>query len=102
MDDQDGLAQVHGVEPGVEVAGMIDEPVGVGWRLARMPHADQVWSKTPSNVADVRNNVPPQVRGRRIAVQENDGLAFAHVYIAHLGVEDCYTLSWMWIGGCHV
>jgi hypothetical protein len=25
MDDQDGLAQVHGVEPGVEVARMIDE-----------------------------------------------------------------------------
>jgi hypothetical protein len=25
MDDQDGLAQVHGVESGVEVARMIDE-----------------------------------------------------------------------------
>jgi ribosomal protein S30 len=54
---------------------------------ARLPHADQVWSQTPSNVADVRNNVPPQVRGRRIAVQENHRLAFARVYITYLGVR---------------
>jgi hypothetical protein len=37
-----------------------------------------------------------------IAVQENDGLALANVYVAHLGVENCYTLSWMWIRCCHV
>ena len=102
VDDQDGLAQVHGVEPGVEIAGMIDEAVGVGGRLARLPHADQVGRKTPSDVADVRNDVPPEVRGRRIAVQEDDGIAFAYIDIAHLGVEDGDTLSWMWIGGGHV
>ena len=34
--------------------------------------------------------------------RKDDGIAFAHVYIAHLGVEDGYTLSWKWIGGCHL
>jgi hypothetical protein len=37
-----------------------------------------------------------------MAVEENDGLAFAHVQVAHVGVEDCHALSWMRIEGCHV
>ena len=69
--DDDHLGQAHRVEPGVEVAGMVGQPVGdIG--LAGLAHPDQVRREAPGLVRHVRNHVPPEVGRGRVAVQEHD------------------------------
>jgi len=70
--DQYELVQVQRVDEGVEVAGVVGEPVGdVG--SAGGAHPDQVRRQGPGLAGDVRGHVAPQVGGGRVAVQEQHG-----------------------------
>jgi hypothetical protein len=62
---------------------------------AGLPHANEVWRKTVSEITHIGNDFPTKVGGGWIAVQEDDWIAFAHINIGHLGIEDGDAFSEM-------
>ena len=63
MDDEDGVtANIGDLEPLVKVAGMIGKTVRVGRRPARFSHSDQIRRQTATEITDVGDDIPPQVR----------------------------------------
>ena len=89
VSDQDYLLfETDRIEPGVEVSGVVDEPVRAGRRPARPPHSDQVGSETPSGIPDVSHDISPQVRAGGIAVEEYHRTACSSIDVGHLRVQD--------------
>jgi hypothetical protein len=84
-DERDVCGQAEGVEPGVEVVGVVGE--AVAGRGAGPAHADKIWGQAAAQVGDVRDDVAPQVRRGRVAVQEDYRVALAGFDVVHLGVE---------------
>jgi hypothetical protein len=78
------------LEPGVQVAGVIRKTVG-GVGLPRAAHADQVRGQAAGLAGQLRDHVSPQVRRRRIAVQEDDRVAVAVILVVHRRVQHRYT-----------
>src|SRR5215831_18878488 len=101
MDDQYCVAQLHRVEPRVEVSCVVNEAIGIGRRRAGLTHSDEVGSKTSTKITHMRNDVAPEIGRRWVPVQENDGITFSHIYITHFAIENGNTLSLMWVGGLH-
>src|SRR5262249_42410129 len=85
--------------PGIEIARVIDEAIRARWRLPGVAHADQVGCQTAMIPGHVRNDVAPEIRGRRVAVEEHDGIAAARVDVRHLRIEDPGASARMRIGG---
>jgi hypothetical protein len=85
--DQHRRRQVAGGEPGVEVAGVVGVAVGdVG--LAGLTHADEIRREGAGLAGDVGDDVAPDVRRRRVAVDEHHRLAGAGLAVGHERVED--------------
>ena len=57
-------------------------------QLVRGAHADQVRCQAPAAMGDPAEDVAPQVRRRRVAVQEDDGVAGSHLAVRHSQPED--------------
>jgi hypothetical protein len=85
VSDQHDAIEPERVEPGIEIAGVIAEFVG-DVRLARPPHADEIGGKTAAG-AKMGQHFPPEIRGRRVAVQEDKRCSAALFLIEHCGVE---------------
>ena len=90
-------AQFEFIEKRAQVAIVIGEAVrsgpGIG-QLVRLPHADQVRRNTSAVWHEVRQHVPPEIRRRGIAVQENDRIAGTFVRIRERPVEYLYALHY--------
>jgi hypothetical protein len=99
VDERDVVVQAQRVEPGVEIAGVIGEAIGVRRRFARLAHADQVGRETASVAADIRNDVAPQIGRRGITVQEDDRVAFAGVHVTHFTIDYGDAPSRVRVGG---
>jgi hypothetical protein len=65
---------VQRLEPGIEVACVIDKPIGLRWRFSGLAHTDQVGSQAPSMLAEIGNNVPPKIGRGRVPVKKHDGV----------------------------
>ena len=91
--EREVVAEVHALDPGVEPGRVVDEPVRARWRGARLPHADQVRRQATRDLGAVRDDVPPQVRGRRVSVQEDDRIARALVDVGHRRLADGQALA---------
>src|SRR5579862_3749928 len=66
---------------------MLDVGVGIGaatWQLRRITHANEVRSDTASKAFQRGDDVAPEVGRGRVAMQEDNGVASAHLYIGHL------------------
>ena len=87
VEDQRDVRQRQRIEPGVEVARVIDESI-VDCGLTRLAHADQVGSETAPFSLEARDDVAPEIGRRRIAVQEDDRLARAGLTVVDGGIED--------------
>src|SRR5262249_12519755 len=85
-------------EPCIEIACVVEETVGLGRRLSRLPHAHQIRRKASPTFLGVGNDVAPQIGRGWISVQKDDGVAVPFVYIGDLGVEDACALARMRIG----
>ena len=92
-DENDVTRNSQGVEPGVEVTLMVDEPIRAIGSSPRVAHADVVRSEAPPERQHAGNDVSPQIRGRGIAMQEDDGIPFADVHVRHGGVAHPDALS---------
>jgi hypothetical protein len=82
----DTVTQVECVEELVEVSAVFDEGVRIGAGLVQLvggAHADQIGGDAPSLVCDMRDDVAPQVRRGRVAVQEDDRVAVAALVERH-------------------
>src|SRR5262249_60827173 len=85
------------LEPSVEIARVVDEPISSTGRLAGVAHPDQVGGEAAVTARDVGDDVAPEIGRRRVAVQEDDRIPGACVDVGHLGVEDSDTLSGVWV-----
>jgi len=61
-----------------------------GW--ARVAHADEVGHDAATKPGDVRHDVAPQVRRRRVAVQEDDRRTGPDVDVGHVDAVDVDVL----------
>src|SRR5262249_60599835 len=75
-------------EPRVEIPRVIHETIASAGRLAGPAHADEIGRQAPTQARQVRNHVAPEVRRRRIAVEEDDRRADPDLYVRHEAVED--------------
>ena len=50
-------------------------------------HTDQIRRDASTQVGDVGNDVPPEIRRSRISMQKNDRLALTFVYVAHQAAQ---------------
>jgi hypothetical protein len=92
MDDQgDTLAHIQGLEQGVEVTAVLDEPVRAGpavRQLVGVTHADQIGGDAAAEWPQVRDDVAPEIRRGGIPVQQHDGVTVSHLRVRHLPAED--------------
>src|ERR1700736_6008785 len=86
-DEGDVFPQAQGVEPGVEIARVIDEAVGGVPGLARTAHTHQVGSQATPAPLDMGNDIAPEVRGGGIAVQEDHRLTTSGIDVRHVRIE---------------
>ena len=94
MHDQSDVApEFHGVEPGVEVTLVIHEPIRPVGRGPRVAHSHVIRGEAPPERQHAGNDVSPQVRRRRVAMQEDDRIPFADVHVRHGGVAHLDSLS---------
>ena len=87
MDDQrDLFSNTDLLEQGIQIRAVLDEPVFAGATVrqaAGIPHPDQVGRDQASLSLQMRQDVPPQIRRNRIAVQKDNRIAFAFIDISH-------------------
>src|SRR5262249_41425826 len=94
----DSMRQVQGFEPGVEIARVIAEAVRAGRRWPGATHSDEIGCKASAEAGEKRNDVAPQIRRGRIAVEKHNRIAAADVDIAHSSVEDLDLLTRVSVG----
>src|SRR5262249_59250527 len=70
-------------------------------RLAGAAHADQIRRQASRDACGVRDDVAPEVRRRRIAVQEDDRTASPRIDVCYLAVEDGDAATIVTVGGGH-
>ena len=78
---------------------MFDECVGIGVRVVefvRVALADQIGSDATRLARHMRDDVTPEVRRCRVAVQEHHGVAGSVVVISHLPAVDRFVLLAQW------
>ena len=89
------LRDAERLEERVQVPAVLDERVAVGaavLELVRVAHADQVRRDAAPLALEVRDDVPPQIRRRRVPVQQHDRVAGADFDVGHRGAEDFEAL----------
>ena len=85
--EDDILLDIERFEPGIQKPLMVDEAVIPFWRRSRIAHADIVRRQTAPERHEMRNDVPPKIGRRWVAVQKHDRIARADVDIGHLRAE---------------
>src|SRR5262245_60342372 len=92
MDDEgNSLVHTEGLEQGVKVAAVLDEPIRAGAtvrQLVGVAHANQVGGDAAASWLQVRQHVTPEIRRGGVAVQQHDGVALSHLHVRHFAAED--------------
>src|SRR5262249_12989689 len=96
--ERDVSGEAERIEPRVEVTRMIHKPVSLRRRFSGPAHPDQIGGKAPCLVADMRDDVAPQIGIGRVAMEEDNWVAGPRVDEAHLCVANVDALSWMRVG----
>jgi len=92
-DENHFLVERELLEPRVEIAPMIDEPVGAVRSRAGIAHADVVRRKAATERQQIRNDVAPEIGGCGVAVQKHDRITLADVDVGDVGIEHVDSLS---------
>ena len=66
---------------------MIREAIAAALGWPRVAHPDEVRGQTSAERLDVRDDVAPEVRRRRISVKEDDRRSRSHLDESHVRVE---------------
>src|SRR5579884_144075 len=72
---------------------MISHSIRPTWGRTRIAEADVIRCEAASEWEDVRNDVAPEIRWRRIAVQENNRISVSDINVRHLCVQHWNVLS---------
>ena len=75
-----------GVEPGIEVAAMVDEAVRACCRRSGATHTHQVRGEAASGPGEMRDDVAPKIRRGWVAVEKDDRVAVATGVVAAIGM----------------
>src|SRR5262249_39355895 len=96
------MMQTETPEARVPNTHMVDEPIRLCRRWCRLPHAYEIGGEAATAVADVRDDVPPKKRPRRIAMEKDNRRPHADVNVAHLGINHTDSLPRMVIDRSHL
>ena len=83
MDHQNDILESKFLDKFFNVFDVSGEPI-IEVRFVGFPHTDKVWSDSPADGCDMRNNVPPQVARCGISVQKEKGSALSLIDEVHL------------------
>src|SRR5437016_3356920 len=78
---------------------MVGESIGIGRRFAGASHADHVRSEATPEAADIRDDIPPEIRMSRIPVQKYDRVAMTGVDVADVSIAHADSATRMRIDG---
>src|SRR5208337_2617638 len=92
-DERDVALEIEALEERVEMPGMILEAIRASRRRTRRAHPDEIRRDASRMRREVRNDVAPEVRRGRIAVQENDRIAAAGVRVGNPGVDELQSFA---------
>ena len=56
-------------------------------QLVRIPHADEVRHDAAAQPGEVRSDAAPQVGRGRVAVQQDNRVAFSGLHVGHVAVQ---------------
>jgi len=88
MQDQGHVPpEIQRLEPGIEVADMVEEAVVLRGELGGLAHAHEIGRQAPAAPGGEGQDVPPEIGRCRIAVQKDDRIALPDLDEAHLGIE---------------
>ena len=91
-DERDVFGEGERIQPGVEVAGVVDEVITAARVAPGSAHADQVRRQATGLLGQRWDDVAPEVGRSRVAMQEDQGWAAAFIDVGHLRIEDGDTL----------
>ena len=67
-------------------------------QLVGVAHPDQIDRNTAPLFSQIRHDIAPQIRRRRVSMLKKDGIAFAHLDIGHPLAVDLHELLCMLFG----
>src|ERR1700733_5977936 len=89
MDHKDYIARnSKRLEPGIQVALLISKPIAAIRRSSRIAHPNKVRRQATPERQQERDDVAPQVRRCRIAVQENNRISLSDIDAGHRRAEN--------------
>src|SRR5205807_7855290 len=77
------------------------EAIPAAGGLAGAAHADEVGRQTPTDALQRWDDVAPEIRRGRVAVQKDDGRADADLHVGEEAVEDGHTPPLVEVGCRH-
>src|SRR5262245_18545166 len=86
--DREVARKAQGLEPGIQMLRVIHKTIASRSRLAGLTHAAQIGGEASAKSRHIRDDVPPHVVPRRVAMEKDDGISLSDIDIAHLRRED--------------
>ena len=74
-------------EPGIEIPAVVGEAIPPPFRRPRVPHSDEVRGEATTHRLYMGDDVAPEIRRRRIPVQEDDRLSASNLDVSHVRIE---------------
>ena len=102
QDQHDVVAEIERVPQREEMIALFAVVVAAGSGVRELvggAHTDQVAGDEPAESFEVRHDISPQIRRRRVAVLEDDRISPALVDIGHPSAEDLGVLQ-LSVGFC--
>ena len=95
VDDEGDVLQPHLLNEGFHIPCVVKEAV-LKVRLVGLAHADEIESDRPAVRRQIRNDVPPQVGGCRIAMKKEDWITRPLIDIVHFGTVNLQIVGLEW------
>jgi hypothetical protein len=87
-DERDVAHQVERFEERIEIGNVVLGIIGIVRRCARMPMGDEVGRNDSAHAFHMGHDIAPKKGRCRVAVEKDEGVAFADIDIGHLRVAN--------------
>lgn len=98
VEHEDHLGQAESLHEALDILEVVVIGV-VDGRLVRLAHADEVRRNRASHLGDVGSDVPPEIVGHWVSVEENNRIAFPLLDVVHASAMDLDEAGFKGEGG---
>ena len=93
------LVQTERLKEGIEILDVVLEVIRIARRGRRPAMGDEVRRDNPAHPLDMRDDVAPQERRRRVPMHKHDWVTLADIDVGHFGIADRDRLAQIRIRG---